>query len=167
MTPDPNVVAEQALAAARAGPKNAGPAPTSFEYEFYIDAPTATSVAVAGEFNGWKPTVSLSKAGGGTWKGKATLAVPADGARLQYKFVLSGSEWVLNDAAPKASDPRGRLNNAVPIPGRSAGPAMAASGGGPGAPEQRTFEDLRYARMCLNRVHTDCTRRNSEIYMHK
>ena len=26
---------------------------------------------------------------------------------------------------------------------------------------------MRYARMCLNRVHTDCTRRNAEIYMHK
>jgi hypothetical protein len=44
---------------------------------------------------------------------------------------------------------------------------MAASGSGPGAPAQRTYEDIRYARMCLNRVHEDATRRNAEIYMHK
>jgi hypothetical protein len=166
VTPDPNVRAEQALAAARAGGKPAGPAPTSFEYEFFLDS-AASSVAVAGEFNGWKPTINLTKTTGTTWKAKATLQIPGDGARLQYKFVLNGTEWVLNESAPMASDPRGRLNNAVPIPGRSAGPAMAASGGGQGPPEQRTFEDIRYARMCLNRVHTDCTRRNAEIYMHK
>lgn len=132
VTPDPNEAAERALAEVEAKRQEAGPGPTSFEYEFTIEA-TASSVAVAGEFTGWKPTLNLSKVGS-TWRAKATLPVPADGARLQYKYVLNGSEWVLNEAAPKASDPRGRLNNAVPIPGRSAAPAMAASGGGQGAP---------------------------------
>lgn len=133
MTPDPNELSEQALEAARVGGKPTGPVPTSFEYEFFIDA-AATSVAVAGEFNGWKPTINLTKTGATSWKAKATLPIPKDGARLQYKFVLNGSEWVLNESAPKASDPRGRLNNAVPIPGRTAAAAMAASSGVQGQP---------------------------------
>lgn len=167
VTPDPNAIAEEALAAAQSQGKNQGPAPTSFDYEFSIDHALAQSVAVAGEFNGWKPTINLQKVGGACWKAKANLPVPADGSRLQYKFVINGTEWVMNENAPKASDPRGRVNNAVPVPGRSTAPPMASSGSVQGPPEQKTFEDIRYARMCLNRVHTDCTRRDAEIYMHK
>ena len=58
VTQDPNEIAERALAEAETKQKAAGPGPTSFEYEFSIDV-AANSVAVAGEFTGWKPTLNL------------------------------------------------------------------------------------------------------------
>ena len=33
------------------------PQPTSFDYEFCLENSTARKVAVAGEFNGWKPVL--------------------------------------------------------------------------------------------------------------
>ena len=35
------------------------------------------------------------------------------------------------------------------------------------APCERVYEDIRYPRMMLNRVHTECTRLNAEIFMHQ
>ena len=60
----------------------------------------ATSVAVAGDFNGWNPTESKKWQGAqleGTdlWLIEATF--PTD-ARLDYKFVVNGSKWVLDPA---------------------------------------------------------------------
>jgi len=37
------------------------PAPTSFEYEFTIENSGARKVAVAGEFNSWRPSLNLTK----------------------------------------------------------------------------------------------------------
>lgn len=35
------------------------------------------------------------------------------------------------------------------------------------APQEKCYEDIRYARMMLNRVHTKATRLNAEIFMHQ
>lgn len=62
--------------------------PTSFEYEFSLDAPTAGSVAVVGDFNNWKPTINLQKDSRGTFRGQATLPIGGKSS-YQYKFLVN------------------------------------------------------------------------------
>src|SRR5881394_1712796 len=53
---------------------------------FRVWAPFASSVSVAGTFNGWSPTASpLAHEGGGYWSTDVAAAVIRD----EYKFVLT------------------------------------------------------------------------------
>ncbi|MGE3107890.1 MAG: alpha-amylase family glycosyl hydrolase [Phycisphaerales bacterium] len=66
---------------------------------FRVWAPNATSVRVAGTFNGWSPTANpLASEGGGSW----SADVPGAGEGAEYKFVLinAGTIW--------KNDPRAR-----------------------------------------------------------
>jgi len=103
VTPDPSDYVVEA-------PKEENQA-TSFEHEFVLDHAFARKVAVAGEFNGWKPTINLNKVGS-TWKGVATLPID-NRPQYQYKFVVNDTDWVLNPSAPKAKDSSGKDNNAL------------------------------------------------------
>jgi hypothetical protein len=49
------------------------PVETDFEHEFKIEWKDAHKVAVAGEFNGWKPVFNLKRAEGSFWRGKIKL----------------------------------------------------------------------------------------------
>jgi enterochelin esterase-like enzyme len=56
------------------------------------------SVAVAGDATGWSPSLALQRIAGTTmWY--ATQNYPSN-ARLDYKFVLNGSDWILDPKNP-------------------------------------------------------------------
>lgn len=70
---------------------------------------------MAGEFNGWnKESLSLRKEGA-TWRIMHTLPIE-NKAHYQFKFVINGSDWVLNEQMATASDGSGHKNNKVDIP---------------------------------------------------
>ncbi len=59
----------------------------------------ATSMAVAGDFNGWNPAGSnLAQASASTLWHRSIVFEPE--ARLDYKLVRNGSEWILDPANP-------------------------------------------------------------------
>jgi YD repeat-containing protein len=64
----------------------AGQTPVEFVYE----SSSASSVSVAGSFNGWSSTANPLTKSGNTWK--VTLPV-GEGTHL-YKFVVNGSSWI-------------------------------------------------------------------------
>jgi 1,4-alpha-glucan branching enzyme len=143
-------------------PKQEESLKTTFEHTFVIDNAIARKVAVAGEFNGWKPTIFLEKTGS-TWK--STVSLPIDSrSQYQYKFIVNDTEWVTNPDAPKAYDSKGKENNCVPVPGK--GMSMSNSVSTSSASTEKVYEDIRYPRMILNKVHEECTRNNAEIFMH-
>ena len=90
--------------------------------------------------------------------------------------MINDKEWVINPKVAKAKDGSGNENNVVAVPDRQSGgflpSSMQLGGSGPTAGsvrppgQQRTLEDIRYARMILNRVHYECNRRDAEIFMH-
>lgn len=73
-------------------------------------APLARDVAVAGDFNGWKPEAAPMRRGpGGLW----TVDIPlAAGKRYQYMFVVDG-RWVTDPGAPATVDDGYGGRNAV------------------------------------------------------
>ena len=57
------------------------------EIEFSFYAPLASSVEVAGTFNGWNPSVfRLKRYDEGTWKGSFALKP----GRYEYRFLIDG-----------------------------------------------------------------------------
>ncbi len=62
---------------------------------YYLDAAgEATSVSVAGNFNGWDPEATpLTWHAPGLWSVQVTLNVPD---WYSYKFVINGTEWVVD-----------------------------------------------------------------------
>jgi hypothetical protein len=76
----------------------------------FLEAPAASSVAIAGDFNGWSPTINLEdRDGDGVWSGR--LAVPP--GIYEYMFVLDGSRWVTDPHAEWYSDDGFGNRNAV------------------------------------------------------
>lgn len=74
---------------------------------FYFLDPTAQSVSIAGDFNGWDPSATpLDRDPNGLWH--VRVSVPGIGL-LRYKFVLDGDRWI--------EDP----NNWIRVPAESGG----------------------------------------------
>jgi hypothetical protein len=73
-------------------------------------APLAREVAVAGDFNGWRPATARMRRGqGGVW----TVELPlAPGRRYEYMFVVDG-HWVTDPTAPASVDDGFGGRNAV------------------------------------------------------
>lgn len=62
-----------------------------------LHAPGATTVAVAGTFNGWDPAAQpLERAEDGTWH--TVVSLPR--GRYEYLFVVDGTTWVGDPTAP-------------------------------------------------------------------
>ena len=77
------------------------------EVEFKVFAPSSDSVAVAGDFNSWKP-FALKKDKSGNWSGKLKLS----GGTYQYKFVFNGQYWETDNSNPeRVQDGRGGENS--------------------------------------------------------
>jgi serine protease AprX len=83
-------------------------------FRFHHD--TARRVALAGDFNGWRPAeAGFVKQANGIWR--AEIELPAAG-RYEYKFVVNDNEW-LDDPSngEKAPDNHGGFNSVVRIIG--------------------------------------------------
>jgi len=80
------------------------------DHEFRYKAPDAKSVEVMCEFNGWK-SVAMTKGDDGVWTAKVSLSP----GTYAYKFLVNGTDWVLDpeNSAKKTAD--GIENSAVEI----------------------------------------------------
>lgn len=68
---------------------------------FVLVAPAATRVSLVGEFNDWDPSATpMARADGGAWH----VALPLPRGRHVYAFVVDGSSWVADPAAPLAPE---------------------------------------------------------------
>lgn len=93
------------------GPSDGEPAVASTVYvQFVLDAPTASSVAVAGDFSEWEGVHALDDTDGdGVWTGR----VPLRPGVHQYMFVIDGAEWVTDPQAERYTDDGFGNRNAV------------------------------------------------------
>ncbi len=81
---------------------------------FQIVAPSAKSVFVAGEFNGWeylpseRRAIPLKKGEAGIWRTEEDIP----SGRYQYKYVLDSYSWILDPHNPLTiDDGRGNVNS--------------------------------------------------------
>ncbi len=99
------------LLAGLAGSAAAGAGGTVLSYT----APVARSVAVAGSFNHWDP--SGHPLSGPDRNGIWTITLSLDPGRYEYQFVVNGTEWVPDPAAPSVPDGMGGRNSVITVPG--------------------------------------------------
>ncbi len=66
----------------------------------FVLTSTAGSASVAGDFNGWAPAAGLMQRLNGTTLYYRTYRFEED-ARFDYKFVLNGSQWILDPRNPR------------------------------------------------------------------
>jgi hypothetical protein len=97
--------------AARAAARSA---PGSPIVQFGFVAPHASSVALVGDFNDWDPKATPLHAAstGGVW----SVEVPIQPGRHLYAFVVNGTVWRPDPAAPKATgEDFGEPNSALTV----------------------------------------------------
>ncbi len=83
---------------------------TEILVEFSLEAPTATTVAVAGDFSGWASDFVLEDADGdGIWTGR----IPITPGLHKYMFVIDGTRWVTDPGAQRYADDGFGNRNAV------------------------------------------------------
>lgn len=83
---------------------------TQIYVQFTLEAPDASSVAVAGDFNEWEAEYVLSDVdGNGTWTGR----VPVGPGLHEYMFVVDGSEWTTDPHADRYAEDGFGNRNAV------------------------------------------------------
>lgn len=82
--------------------------------QFVFDAPSATSVAVAGDFTDWEPAFVLADPDGdGVWTGR----VPVRPGVYGYMFVIDEIEWQTDPRAERYRDDGFGNRNAVLVVG--------------------------------------------------
>lgn len=81
--------------------------------QFVVDAPTAETVHLVGDFTEWQPTVELEDADGdGVWSGR----VPLQPGVHEYMFVIDGADWITDpNAAGYQDDGFGQQNAIVAV----------------------------------------------------
>jgi 1,4-alpha-glucan branching enzyme len=81
------------------------------EVEVKTYSPASGSVAIAGDFNGWKP-LSLKKGKNGTWSAKIKLSKGTH----QYKLIYDGQYWQTDNSNPeRISDGHGGENSILRV----------------------------------------------------
>lgn len=76
---------------------------------------SANAVAAAGDFNGWSPSYNLQKIS--TTNLYYYIKSFENNARLDYKFVLNGSNWILDPLNPKTVSGGFGPNSELAMPG--------------------------------------------------
>lgn len=67
--------------------------------EFVLRAAADSAVTLVGDFNDWDPRATpLHPAAGGVW----TVTVPLRPGRYRYTFIVDGTRWRRDPAAPRA-----------------------------------------------------------------
>jgi hypothetical protein len=95
---------------AAAAPNVAPPVEQVVYVQFVLEAPTARSVAVAGDFNGWDGSHQLEDPDGdGVWTGRIAIQPGVH----EYMFVVDGNDWVTDPRAGRWSDDGFGNRNAV------------------------------------------------------
>jgi hypothetical protein len=79
--------------------------------QFRLDAPQASSVRLAGGFTGWKPTYALQQVTSGVW----SILIPLEPGVHDYAFVVDGTRWVVDPAAPTVDDGFGGVNSRLSV----------------------------------------------------
>jgi hypothetical protein len=82
--------------------------------QFGFVAPHASSVALVGDFNNWDPKATPLRAAstGGVW----SVEVPIQPGRHLYAFIVDGTAWRPDPAAPQASgEDYGEPNSALTV----------------------------------------------------
>ncbi len=83
---------------------------TEILVQFSLEAPGATTVAVAGDFSGWASDFVLEDADGdGIWTGR----IPITPGLHKYMFVIDGTDWVTDPGAQRYADDGFGNRNAV------------------------------------------------------
>src|SRR5438270_8803575 len=82
--------------------------PYTFRYEALRDLQT---VYVAGTFNNWDKGATPMKADGHTW----SATVPLPPGKTLYKFVLNGSDWIVDPKASNNDDDGNGNTNSVAL----------------------------------------------------
>jgi hypothetical protein len=79
-----------------------GPVAPASVVPFVLHAPEARSVALVGDFNDWDAAATPLRASGasGSW----VVTVPLAPGRYRYAFVVDGTRWIPDPAAPRAPD---------------------------------------------------------------
>ena len=91
-------------------PETGPVAVTEILVEFSLEAPGATTVAVAGDFSGWASDFVLDDADGdGIWTGR----IPITPGLHKYMFVIDGTDWVTDPGAQRYADDGFGNRNAV------------------------------------------------------
>ncbi len=82
---------------------------------FVLMASNAARVSIVGDFNDWDPAATpLRRAGEQAW----WVVVKLRPGRYRYSFVVDGTRWVADPAAPRAADNDfGAESSVVTIPG--------------------------------------------------
>ena len=94
---------------APAGAATSAPA-TPVLVRLVIVQPGATTIEVAGDFNGWDPRrTPLEQTSSGAW----TVTLPLEPGRYEYMFVVDGKQWIADPFAVEQNDDGFGSRNAV------------------------------------------------------
>ena len=80
------------------------------DHQFRFKAPDAKSVELMCECNGWK-SVQMTKGDDGVW----TAKVPLNTGTYGYKFLVNGSDWMLDPDNSNKKSVDGVENSAIEI----------------------------------------------------
>lgn len=84
--------------------------PTPVLVRLLVIDPAATTVQVAGDFNGWDPgRTSLERVSGDAW----AVTIALDPGRYEYMFVIDGTRWIADPFASETNDDGFGSKNAV------------------------------------------------------
>jgi len=109
------VPSDGALAGVEGGSGQAGVEAVVY-VQFVLEAPTATSVAVAGDFSDWQPSFTLTDADGdGIWTGRVPVRPGVHG----YMFLIDETRWQTDPNAERYQDDGFGNRNAVLAVGAS------------------------------------------------
>ena len=91
--------------------------------QFRIEAPGATSVHVAGDFNEWRPEIALADPyGTGVWSGRVRLPPGVH----KYMFLVDGETWMTDPHAERyVEDGYGNQNAVIAITGGAGARSLA------------------------------------------
>lgn len=92
------------------GPEVAGAVEPVVYVQFVLDAPSARSVSVGGDFDQWEGSYALEDTDGdGVWTGR----IPLQPGVHAYMFLVDGAEWVTDPRAQRWSDDGFGNRNAI------------------------------------------------------